>query len=83
MAGFDEVLPSGAYRVETDEELLEGISFPVYQRIRTVIRLQEKSDRPGVSRILTIDPNELDEAIKRDRASMDTPPEPSLGKESY
>ena len=28
IGGFDEVLPAGVYSVETDEELLEGISFP-------------------------------------------------------
>lgn len=32
LGGFDEVLPAGAYNVETDEELLEGISFPAYRR---------------------------------------------------
>jgi hypothetical protein len=33
LGGFDEVLPAGAYCVETDEELLEGMSFPAYRRI--------------------------------------------------
>ncbi len=39
LGGFDEVLPAGAYSVETDEELLEGISFPAYRRILTLIQL--------------------------------------------
>jgi hypothetical protein len=47
LGGFDEVLPAGAYSVETDEELLEGISFPAYRRVLTVIHLQAKSGRHG------------------------------------
>lgn len=54
---FDEVLPAGQYDVETDEELLEGISFPVYQRILTVIHLHPKTGQPGLTQALTIDPN--------------------------
>jgi hypothetical protein len=53
LGGFDEVLPAGAYSVETDEELLEGISFPAYRRILTVIHLRAKSDNPGLTRTLT------------------------------
>ncbi len=83
LEGSDEILPAGAYCVETDEELLEGISFTAYQRIRTVIRLQAQPKRPGVSRVLTIDPNVLEEAIKRDQVSTEGTPEPSLEKGTY
>ena len=67
LGGFDEVLPAGAYSVETDEELLEGISFPAYRRVSTLIRLHAKSGHPGLTRALTIDPNELDAALTRDQ----------------
>ena len=69
LGGLDEMLPAGAYSVETDEELLEGISFPAYRRILTLIHLHSSPDRPGVTETLTIDPNELDAALKRDRES--------------
>jgi len=65
---FDEVLPAGGYSVETDEELLEGISFPAWRRILTLIHLHAKSGNPDLTRTLTIDSNELDEALKRDQA---------------
>ncbi|MDH3234306.1 MAG: hypothetical protein OEQ29_12375 [Alphaproteobacteria bacterium] len=71
LGGLDEVLPAGAYSVETDEELLEGISFPAYRRVLTLIRLHAKSGNPHLSRALTIDPNELDAALKRDQAPAD------------
>jgi hypothetical protein len=73
LGGFDEVLPAGAYNVETDEELLEGISFPAYRRKLTVIHLHAESDNPGLTRTLTIDPNELDAALKRDQAPAELP----------
>jgi hypothetical protein len=70
---FDEVLPDGAYGVETDEELLEGISFPAWRRKLTLIHLHAKSGNPGLARTLTIDPKELDEALKRDQARTEIP----------
>jgi hypothetical protein len=73
LGGFDEVLPAGHYSVETDEELLEGISFPVYHRTLTVIHLQPKTNKPGLTRVLTIDPNELDAALMRDQALVELP----------
>jgi hypothetical protein len=73
LGGFDEVLPAGAYCVETDEELLEGISFPVYRRILTLLHLHPKPGRPDLTETLTVDPNELDAALERDRAPKDAP----------
>ncbi len=68
LGGFDEVLPAGSYIVETDEELIEGISFPAYRRILTTMRLHPK---PDLTQTLTIDPNELDAALKRDQATAE------------
>ncbi len=58
--GFDEAFPAGIYSVETDEELLEGLSYLAYRRVANVIQLHSRSDRPGLTRALTIDPHELD-----------------------
>jgi len=38
LGDFEEVLPPGIYEVETDEELLEGLSFQAYRRIRIRLR---------------------------------------------
>jgi hypothetical protein len=65
---FDEILPPGSYNVETDEELIADLSFPAYRRTLTLIHLPAKPGHPGISRTLMIDPNELDEALKRDAA---------------
>lgn len=66
--GFDEILPAGAYSVETDVELLEGVSVPAYRRILTVVHLHAKPGHPGRTQMLTVDPNALDAALMRDQA---------------
>jgi hypothetical protein len=71
LGGFDEQLPAGAYRVETDEELLEGISFAAYRRVLTLIHLHAKPGQQGLTQTLTIDPNELDAALERDQATSE------------
>lgn len=77
--GSGEVLPPGTYEVETDEELLEGVSFPVFRRILTLLHLQP---RHGIQRTLTVNPEELDAALQRDRAQDATPNNPGRDSEA-
>ena len=65
LSGFDEVQPAGTYTVETDEELLPGLSFPAYRRVATLIFLRSRGGGPcrGVA---NIDPLELQAAQERD-----------------
>jgi hypothetical protein len=67
LKGIDRVLSAGEYRVVTDEELIEGISFPVYRRVATMIFVP---GTPGTASIemVTIDPFELQAALERDAA---------------
>ena len=37
LKGVDRILGAGDYRVVTDEELIEELSFPVYRRVATMI----------------------------------------------
>jgi hypothetical protein len=60
---LDEVFPAGPYTVETEEELIEGLSFIAYRRKITLIHLPAKSGLPDYVRKLEIDPKEL-EAVK-------------------
>ena len=60
-----ELQPAGDYVVETQETLLQDISFPAYQRVQTQIHLHP---RPGVMQKLTIDPKGLAAALRRDEA---------------
>ena len=63
---FGEQLSVGHYPIETDEELLDGMSFPAYQR--TVTMMQRMPDRryPGVTEIAMVDPQQLEEALTMD-----------------
>jgi hypothetical protein len=62
-------LPAGAYEVVTDEELIEGLSFPVYRRVSTMIMVPAPAPRTSSIEMLTIDPRELEGALKRDAAT--------------
>ena len=64
LTGIDQMLPAGAYRIVTDEELIEGISLPVYRRVATMIFVPAPTH--GASSMLTIDPLDLRAALERD-----------------
>jgi hypothetical protein len=66
--GFEEELPAGTYVVETDEELIEGISFAAYRQISMFLRLNDTPGRPGVKQVLTINREDLEAALRRDAA---------------
>jgi hypothetical protein len=61
------VLPAGNYEVVTDEELIEGLAFPVYRRVATMMLVPTQSYLGSVE-MLTIDPHSLVGAIDRDVA---------------
>ncbi len=67
LKGVDGVLPPGTYSVETDEELLEQLSFTAYQRVATSIRVPTGGNSYQVFRV---DPADLDAAEKRDAAGV-------------
>jgi hypothetical protein len=55
--------PPGIYTVETEEELLESVSFPAYRRVATVMHCLSDC---GVTRFVNIDPRALAAALARD-----------------
>ena len=61
-------LPPGEYQVITDEELIEGLSFPVYRRVSTMILVPVQSDRTSSVEMLIIAPPDLRAAQDRDAA---------------
>jgi len=66
LADLDEVLPAGVYATETEEELLDSLSFTAYRRVRSIIQLQPKSTTTSIRRSMSIDPEELDAALLSD-----------------
>ncbi|MDQ4062202.1 MAG: hypothetical protein M3145_14055 [Pseudomonadota bacterium] len=68
LGGIDGVLPAGSYTVDTDEELIEGLSFLSYRRISTVIFLPSLSRRSSFVEAVDIDPADLEAAQRKDAA---------------
>ena len=64
LKGIDRLLPAGAYEVITDEEMIEGLSFPCFRRVATMIMV------PGVTRssveMLSISSVNLSDAQRND-----------------
>jgi len=68
LSGIDGEQPAGTYTVETDEELIDGLSFPAYRRLSTVILLPALPGSMTGLQVVTVDPEELAEAERRDAA---------------
>ncbi|HEX6015704.1 MAG TPA: hypothetical protein VFY87_28650 [Geminicoccaceae bacterium] len=66
LRGVDGVHPLGAYTVETDEELVDGLSFPAYRRVAGVIFLPSRPGGTVDGRMASIDLRELRAALERD-----------------
>jgi hypothetical protein len=63
LTGMDAAQPAGTYAVETNEELLDGLSVPAWRRTATVILLRPQA---GPGEDLEIDPLELEAAQESD-----------------
>ncbi len=66
LKGVDRMLPPADYRVVTDEELIEGLSFPAYRRISTMIFVPAPSG--SAVEMASVDPLDLEAALDRDAA---------------
>jgi hypothetical protein len=66
LKGIDRTLPAGSYRVVTDEELIDGLSFPVYRRVATMIFVPGPMQGTSSIEMVTIDPLDLQAALDRD-----------------
>jgi hypothetical protein len=62
----EELLPPGTYAVDTDEELIDGLSFLAYRRVATLLHLPSISRKSRTSGVVTVDPVELEKALERD-----------------
>ncbi len=71
LEGIGRLLPAGSYEVVTDEELIEGLSFPVYRRVATTMLVPAQSCVGSVE-MLTVDPLSLAAARDRDAAAGKT-----------
>ena len=66
LKGVDRILPPADYRVVTDEELIEGLSFPAYRRVSTMVFVPAPSG--SAVEMATVDPLDLEAALEQDAA---------------
>jgi hypothetical protein len=64
LKGVDRLLPAGDYRVMTDEELMEGLTFSAHHRVATVIFVPAPSG--SAIEMVTILPSDLQAALEQD-----------------
>lgn len=64
LTGLDGLQPPGIYTIESYSELLDTISAVVSRRLSTSIELHAQP--AGIVRRVTIDPAELETALKKD-----------------
>jgi hypothetical protein len=60
------IQPAGTYRVQTVEVTIDNLSFLAYRRVSTTIELPGVGAGSSRRQVVTIDPLELDAALKRD-----------------
>jgi len=73
LKGVDRILGAGDYRVVTDEELIDELSFSVYRRVATMIFVPAASV-PASEEVVAIDPRDLEEAQNLDAQFMQPAP---------
>jgi hypothetical protein len=68
ISGVDRLLPAGAYEVVTDEEMIEGLSFPCFRRVATMMMVPGASLNISSMEMISISSVDLSDA-QRDDAS--------------
>lgn len=64
--GIDRLLAAGTYDVVTDEEMIEGLSFPSYRRVATMIMVPGAPPRHSSMEMISIASADLADAQSRD-----------------
>jgi hypothetical protein len=64
---LDGAQPAGDYIVETDHELIEGLSWLGYRRVATFLRIPHVSASQGFSQRVSLDRANLEAALTKDR----------------
>jgi hypothetical protein len=60
LRAVDAIQPAGTYNVDTDEELIDGLSFLAYRRTATWIHLPSITTKSGCSEMILVEPSELE-----------------------
>jgi len=67
--GVDRLLPPGAYEVITDEEMIEGLSFPAFRRVATMIMVPAAPPHGSTMELISIGSIDLADAQRIDASA--------------
>ena len=66
LPGFGAPQPAGEYRIDQDEESIDGLSRLAWQRVGTFIHLPSIAFRDSTQQMVPINPADLDAALEKD-----------------
>jgi hypothetical protein len=69
LKGIDRLLSPGAYEVITDEETIEGLSFPAFRRVATMIMIPAQAPRTSAVEMISISSVDLSDAQRIDASA--------------
>jgi hypothetical protein len=64
--GIDRLLAAGDYEVVTDEEMIEGLSFPCFRRVATMIMVPGAPPHASSTEMISISSVDLSDAQRND-----------------
>jgi hypothetical protein len=67
LPGFDARQPAGDYRVDQDEELVEGVSRLAWRRVGAFVHLPAISEKGTTRQMVAINPADLDTMLEKDQ----------------
>jgi hypothetical protein len=67
--GIDRLLSPGAYEVVTDEEMIEGLSFPCFRRVATMFMVPGAPPRHASVEMISISSVDLSDAQRIDASA--------------
>ena len=67
--GIDRLLAPGAYEVITDEEMIEGLSFPCFRRVATMIMVPGEAPHGSSVEMISIGSIDLSDAQRIDASA--------------
>ena len=69
---YPDELPSGAYEVIVEEELLQGVSFEAYRRTATYLTVKGRGNQASQTEMFLTTQKDLESALDRDLINSDT-----------
>ena len=69
LKGIDRLLPAGSYEVLTDEEMIEGLSFPCYRRVSTMIMVPGEPPYGHAIEMIATSAIDLSDAQRNDKVT--------------